>query len=171
MRTRVFHSSAADVSPRARPGYVGDDFPAQLPLKVPSVGLALGTGEPYFGLRADDDWGSQFPPSDGFTDLGAQNRTFLVSMVHQLHCLDVMRVGFATNRTGFAHHFEHCLRYMRQMVLCHASTTLEPAEPVLVDGSWRYGATSVGSVYRCKDWMALRKYVEENPAHKINGGV
>ena len=57
---------------------------------------------------------------------------------------------------------------MRQMVLCHADTTLEAAELVFAEGSWRYGAIGgVGSVYKCKDWAALREFLEENPAHKI----
>ncbi|TFK83073.1 hypothetical protein K466DRAFT_275261 [Polyporus arcularius HHB13444] len=114
--------------------YVEDDFPSQLPLRLPSVGLVLANGAPHFSLYADDDWGTLFPESDGFTDLGPKNRTFLISFVHQLHCLDVFRVGFVTNRTGFAHHVEHCLRYMRQAVLCYADTTLEVDHPGLLDG-------------------------------------
>ncbi|KAH9941747.1 uncharacterized protein BXZ73DRAFT_41731, partial [Epithele typhae] len=144
--------------------YVDDDFPAQLPIKLPAVGLVLTTGEPDFGLLADDDWGTQFPPSDGFTDLGPTNRTFLVSMVHQLHCLDVMRVGFVTNRTGYAHHVAHCLRYLRQAILCMADTTLEPSHPVVMNGEWTYAAGGVGSVHRCRDWMRVRQYLEEHPA-------
>ena len=144
-------------------GYIGDDYPAQIPLKLPSVGLALEYGEPNFSLLADDEWGTQFPPSDGFTDIG--NRAFLISMVHQMHCLDVIRVGFVTNRTGSAHHIEHCLRYLRQIVLCYADATLEPSQPALsADGVLLHQANGVGSIHRCKDWRALRKYMEEYPA-------
>ena len=38
---------------------------------------------------------------------------------------------------------------------------------MFVEGSWKYGASGVGSVYKCKDWAALREYLEEHPAHKI----
>ncbi|RDX45175.1 hypothetical protein OH76DRAFT_1486491 [Lentinus brumalis] len=147
--------------------YVEDDFPSQLPLRLPSVGLALANGAPHFSLYADDDWGTLFPESDGFTDLGPNKRTFLISFVHQLHCLDVFRVGFVTNRTGFAHHVEHCLRYMRQAVLCYADTTLEVDHPGLLDGKWEHAANGVGSVHRCKDWTVLREYMDEHPAGPI----
>ena len=163
------HHSNRFCSNPCRTGYNEDDFPTQLPYKLHTVGLVLDTKEEHFGLHANADWATQEYPSDGFTDLGPSNRTFVVSMVHQMHCLEIFRVGFTTNPPGYAHHVEHCLRYMRQMVLCHADTTLESAEPVFVEGSWRYGASGVGSVYKCKDWTALREYLEENPAHKITG--
>ena len=86
-------------------------------------------------------------------------------MVHQLHCLDIMRVGFFTNRTGYAEHFEHCLQYMREVVVCNADTTLENAHPIHYEGEWVYTADVVGSTHRCKDWTMLRRYLEENPPH------
>ena len=147
-------------------GYKEDNYPAQLPLELSSVGLAMKSqDEPYFGLHADAEWRSQFPPSGGFTDLGPNNRTFMVSMVHQLHCLDFLRVGYVTNRTDLEGHVQHCLQYMRQVVLCNADTTLESANSVYVDGKWIYVGDMGGSVHRCKDWTMLRRYLEENPAH------
>ncbi|KAI0763052.1 hypothetical protein BD413DRAFT_436940, partial [Trametes elegans] len=163
--------------------YIGDDFPAQLPLMLPAVGLALSSDAPHFSLYADDDWGTLFPLSDGFTTLypsrpsssdsdappARQGRTFLVSMVHQLHCLDVLRVTFAANRTGpaAAQHVEHCLRYLRQLVLCHADATLEPDEPGVRDGRWEHAASGVGAVHRCRDWTVLRRYMDEHPAEPL----
>ena len=94
------------------------------------------------------------------------NRTFLPSMVHQFHCLDVIRVGMATNRTGFMHHVEHCIRYLRQIILCYSDVTLEPAFSINTDGIWSWGASGIGSVHRCKDWTVVRKYLEENPAKR-----
>ena len=95
------------------------------------------------------------------------NRTFLVSMVHQMHCLDAFRVGFATNRTGYAHHVEHCLRYMLQIVLCNADTTLEADEPGMRGGQWEHAAGGVGSVHQCRDWRVLREYLDEHPAGPV----
>ncbi|EMD39637.1 hypothetical protein CERSUDRAFT_111944 [Gelatoporia subvermispora B] len=143
--------------------YIGDDWPAQLPLRLPEVGLVLESGDDHFSLYDDEEWGTLFP-SEGFTDLGPRNRTFLLSMIHQMHCLDVIRVGFVTNRTGAAHHIEHCLRYLRQMVLCYADTTLEDDMPAILDGKWEHGSSGVGSVHRCRDWTVLRKYLLEYPA-------
>ena len=88
-------------------------------------------------------------------------------MVHQLHCLDVFRVGFVTNRTGYAHHVEHCLRYMLQIVLCHADTTLEVDEPGMRGGQWTHAAGGVGSVHECRDWRVLREYLDANPAGPV----
>ncbi|KAI0355995.1 hypothetical protein OH77DRAFT_1424288 [Trametes cingulata] len=162
--------------------YVGDDFPAQLPLKLPPVGLVLSSDPSHFSLSADDEWGSLFPFSDGFVTLHPSSttasssgtstgRTFLISMVHQLHCLDVLRVSFVTNRTGAARHVEHCLRYLRQTVLCHADATLEPDEPGMRDGRWEHAASGVGAVHRCRDWTVLRKYMDEHPAEPLGAPV
>ncbi|KAI0027647.1 hypothetical protein K488DRAFT_60786, partial [Vararia minispora EC-137] len=87
---------------------------------------------------------------------------------HQLHCLDVFRISYAAakaralvwpgNGTDFDHHLEHCLVYMREMVLCSADSTLIPTMP----GSNGELATSIGVTHRCRDWTQLRKWVEEN---------
>ena len=150
------------------------EYPTQLPIDLPAIRTTLQSGAPGFSLYADDDWATLFPASDGFTDLSLPNspnpnetRTFLVSMVHQLHCLDVFRVGFVTNQTGYAHHIEHCLRYMLQIVLCHADTTLEADEPGMRDGRWLHAAGGVGSVHQCRDWRVLRKYLDEHPAGPV----
>ena len=129
--------------------------------------MAFDFATTNFSLYADDEWDTQYPDSDGFTDLGPNNRTFTVSMIHQIHCLDVFRVGFVTNRTHMAEHIEHCLRYMRLVVLCHGDTTLEEAEPGFRNGKWVYVTSTggLGAVHRCKDWTAIRQYLDEHPAH------
>lgn len=145
--------------------YVGDDHPSQLPLELPSVGLELTSGEGHFSLYDDDDWGTIFP-SDGFVALGPNNRTFLVSLYHQFHCLDIIRVGYVVNRTHAAEHIQHCLRYLRQALLCHADTTLEVDIPQISsdDGKLYHTANGVGSVHRCRDWTVLRQFMLENPS-------
>jgi hypothetical protein len=145
--------------------YVGDDHPSQLPLELPSVGLELESGEGHFSLYDDDDWGTLFP-SDGFVALGPNNRTFLVSLYHQFHCLDIIRVGYVVNRTHAAEHIQHCLRYLRQALLCHADTTLEVDIPQISqdDGKLYHTANGVGSVHKCKDWTVLRQFMLENPS-------
>ncbi|KAH9852241.1 hypothetical protein C2E23DRAFT_731274 [Lenzites betulinus] len=158
--------------------YIGDDFPAQLPLNLPPAALALSSSDARFGLDADEDWGTLFPLSDGFTTLRGPSsspsnypgRTFLISMVHELHCLDVLRVAFVANRTGAAVHTAHCLRYLRQTVLCRADTTLEPDEPGLRGGRWEHAASGVGAVHRCRDWTVLRRWMDDHPAEPIQEG-
>lgn len=148
--------------------WMGDDHPAQLPIDLPDVSLVLQEGHGHFDLWDDDEWGSLFP-SDGFARVGPHNRTFVISLYHQFHCLDVIRVGFLVNRTHAAQHIQHCLRYLRQILLCHADTTLEPDIPQMApDGSWHHTANGVGAVHRCKDWTKLTDFMLENPSLPIN---
>ncbi|KAF9223684.1 hypothetical protein BS17DRAFT_112202 [Gyrodon lividus] len=145
--------------------YIGDDFPSELPIAIPPAGLSVETGEGHFSLYDDDEWGTLFP-SQGFVSLGPHDRTFHVSLFHQLHCLDVIRVGYLTNRTHAFEHIQHCLRYLRQILICHADTTLEVDIPQWSeeDGKWYHTASGVGSVHGCKDWTVLRRWVSEHPS-------
>lgn len=143
--------------------WLGNDHPDQLPIHVGRVALVWDNPHDW-GLLDDDQWGSLFE-TDGFSKVGPNERTFQISMMHQLHCLDVIRVGFVTNRTGFAHHIEHCLRYLRQSVLCCADTTLEEDEPQLdPDGNWVHAASGDNMVHECRDWTVVRRYMNEHPA-------
>ncbi|KAI0781611.1 hypothetical protein BC629DRAFT_1520869 [Irpex lacteus] len=96
-------------------------------------------------------------------------------MYHQLHCLDVFRhsyvaakagaLAFPGNGTGFDHHINHCLSYMREMVLCAADTTLIHVWDLeSTNRRGRYGASSIGTTHRCRDWTQVRKFVEEHKA-------
>lgn len=145
--------------------YVGDDFPTELPTRLAAVGLVVEDGAPRFSLTADNEWATVYPANDGFTALGPANRTFLVAMVHQMHCLDVLRVGFAMHGAPeYTAHAEHCLRYLRQAILCAADPTLEPSTPRLnKHREWTHAASGEGSVHRCRDWTALGRYLAEHP--------
>lgn len=144
--------------------YINGDYPSQLPLKLPAAGLVFEASSEHYALQNDEEWGSVFP-TNGFTDLGPNNRTFHVSMIHQLHCLDVIRVSFLIQGPGAAEHVEHCLRYLRQALLCHADTTLEEARVIVSSsGETEYGASGIGMVHRCRDWTVLRRYLQDHPA-------
>ncbi|KAI0292632.1 hypothetical protein B0F90DRAFT_1736757 [Multifurca ochricompacta] len=125
--------------------------------------MQLDSAEDHFSLLDDDEWGTQLP-ADGFTDLGPSQRPFLLAMIHQMHCLDVIRVGFVTNRTGSAQHITHCLRYLRQTILCKADTTLEETMFEYMGDGWHAGASGVGMIHRCRDWTAVWKYLREYPS-------
>lgn len=103
----------------------------------------------------------------GFTALGPNNRTFVVSMYHQMHCLDRIRVGFIVNGSDAYRHAEHCLRYLRQIILCKADTTLEEVDDTRTDtdGKVVEGASGVGMIHRCKDWTKVKQYLEEKEIH------
>ncbi|KAK7683146.1 hypothetical protein QCA50_013819 [Cerrena zonata] len=148
--------------------YIGSDYPAELPLDIPSVGLELEGTEPHYALKSDADWKSIYPqPRMGFTSLGQSNRTFMVSMYHQLHCLDVIRVGFVVNGSDAYHHIEHCLRYLRQILLCKADTTLEVTDGERTDEHGRIleGASGLGMIHRCKDWTKVKRHLEDKDAN------
>lgn len=140
--------------------YIGDDYPTQLPITLAPLGYALETGEPHLSLWDDDDWAKLFP-TDGFVELGPNNRAFQLSMIHQLHCLDVIRVGFVVNGTDAARHIQHCLRYLVQAVLCTADTTLE----VDVFGDrLLHAADGVGMIHRCRDWKTVLQFLSDHPS-------
>ncbi|PCH44321.1 hypothetical protein WOLCODRAFT_76501 [Wolfiporia cocos MD-104 SS10] len=139
--------------------WIGDDYPAQLPIELPPIGHAFLSGDSHLSLLNDTEWGKLFP-TDGFINIGPSDRVFQVSMIHQLHCLDVIRVGFVTNGTHAAEHIQHCLRYLTQLVLCNADTTLEQDE---IASPHLHAASGVGMVHRCRDWRLLMRYVLDHP--------
>jgi hypothetical protein len=94
--------------------------------------------------------------------------TYVPIQFHQLHCLNRMRKTFVElhHRTATARdhvHMEHCLSYIRQMVLCAADTSLEPSRRVnLSDGTQRSESWSDGTIHECRDWGQLMDWAETN---------
>jgi len=152
--------------------YTGKDQPKELPLRVNNVQMtAEWLDNKVYNMFADDDWKSLFPSSSGWVELGGN--FYALSMYHQMHCLDTMRyayvaaragaLSFPGNGTGVDHHMNHCLTYLREAVLCHADTTLEDTV-VITDafGEKDHGATGMGMVHKCKDWVQIRDYLDEH---------
>ncbi|KAI0059992.1 hypothetical protein BV25DRAFT_1828412 [Artomyces pyxidatus] len=100
------------------------------------------------------DWETQFPSGGGVVHLGTDNRTFAVSMFHQLHCLGRIRSAISTN-AGASPEVEHCFNYLRQMMLCQADVALEP---VVAD---EFAVGDFLNVHTCKDWSAVYREVEK----------
>lgn len=50
------------------------------------------------------------------------------------------------------------------MVLCNVDVTLEPAihKQLTTDGRVANTVTGVGVTHRCKDWVQVRDYMEQN---------
>lgn len=144
-------------------GWIDADYPPELQVHLPTVGLSIVEG-PHFTLHADADWGTIFPaPNEGFIQLGPHKRWFIPSIYHQLHCLDAIRVAYVVNGSYAPQHTQHCLRYLRQAVLCNADTTLEETEWVEnANGTMVPAADGVGMIHKCRDWTVLRKWMEEN---------
>lgn len=163
------------------------DHPEALPVHIKQAAMNVEwLDDEVYGLYAQDDWESLFPNTTGFVTLGIPptefnpNSTsgytphvFCVTMYHQLHCLNVFRTSYTSakanalvwpgNGTWYDFHLNHCLNYMRQMILCAADTTLMPATELdLSFGLGRYEASSDGVVHRCRDWTQVRRFVEQH---------
>jgi hypothetical protein len=144
--------------------------PTALPI---AIRPALLTTEnlPSFGLGADDeDWAHLLPYGHGFVHHTATNSSYLVSQYHQIHCLRSFRNYFkflmdgnSTLGTPSVNHIDHCMRYMRQMVLCYGDSTLEPTHKQRAhDGRVVDAVTGFGVTHTCRDWTQIWEYAETN---------
>ncbi len=71
----------------------------------------------------------------------------ITSWYHNLHCISQIRTAIARPDDPVAtrHHFNHCLQYLRQLLLCGASDMLEK-------GDWMEREDRVGPDVVCYDW-------------------
>ncbi|KAH7903246.1 hypothetical protein BJ138DRAFT_181613, partial [Hygrophoropsis aurantiaca] len=104
--------------------YQGHDFPDLLPeVEVGSMEFVVeeSADYPVLGLASDAQWFSLAGPHEGFVRLGQNDRIFVVSMFHELHCLRLLNAAFdGPAGTVSKGHAQHCLNYLRQMALCSA---------------------------------------------------
>ncbi|PCH39116.1 hypothetical protein WOLCODRAFT_110565 [Wolfiporia cocos MD-104 SS10] len=143
-------------------------LPSRLPIVSPPVAMEVIDSERY-GMHDDNDWASVIPNGHGFVRLGEgeSGAYYAVSMYHQMHCLNSFRKMFnGRNESRADHdgaHALHCLTYLRQMVLCSADITLEPAFSTSnVDGRKTQAAYGTGVAHVCRDWVQAREWVEDN---------
>jgi hypothetical protein len=124
-------------------------------------------------------WNSTLPRGDGILHLGPDGRAFSVTLFHELRCLDVLRVALM-NELGRMEHsipppvrdeqppvVRHCMGYLRQMMLCRASTGLES-----VKEARGLGLTKSDITHTCNDWSAVFGAAEQNYLNwKLRPGV
>lgn len=96
----------------------------------------------------------------GYVHLGHDFRYFAVSMFHQLHCVNQIRMNIVEpyGRHASEGHMQHCLTYLRQFFLCGADDTLEPGDFTEKD----LVAERVSHTRVCRDWSAVYDSVGEN---------
>ncbi|KAG1882216.1 hypothetical protein F4604DRAFT_1577633 [Suillus subluteus] len=144
--------------------YIGDDHPIELPLDLEIVALTFEDSKYYStsGLTAWSEWNllDHFPEGHGFVRLGPNGRLFGVSMFHQIHCLQMIRLALIN---GPNDHSGHCLNFLRQAILCNSDTTLDP---VYTNGSTA-GSDGLGVTHICRDWSQLYAYIEENQRSSV----
>lgn len=59
-------------------------------------------------------------------------------------------------------HTQHCLNYVRQMLLCEAGTRLEPVFAAEENGKMGLKVDGLGVDHVCRDWSLLHDAVNEN---------
>ncbi|KAF1815938.1 hypothetical protein P152DRAFT_202628 [Eremomyces bilateralis CBS 781.70] len=121
-------------------------------------------------------WNGIYPKGVGFV----QHPTLApepsgLSVFHQLHCLDALRIAYYTALQGHPshptshadhnehddpHHVRHCFDYIRQSLMCHADTNLEPVDPKLG------GTTGWGSPKTCRDYHSVKQWAKHWMARK-----
>ncbi|TFK47278.1 hypothetical protein OE88DRAFT_1636537 [Heliocybe sulcata] len=101
------------------------------------------------GREANALYSSMLPPGGDVVYIGPSREPYSLALFHQLRCLDVMWQDYLALR-GASNTSRDCLQYLRQTLLCHAETRLEPARsprgPRLINFSYDY---------ICRDWSAV----------------
>lgn len=111
------------------------------------------------------NWSASLGEEGGIIRLGKDKERYSISMFHQLRCLDIIGndiiVANATDsKLGAAvpgQMTQHCMNYLRQMVLCRADLRLESARNP-------YGPRIAVSdvTHTCRDWNAVYRAAEKN---------
>jgi len=161
------HQVQITASNSAEYSYIGDDFPPELPIEVLGRVTTMVEEDGRFRLVADPSviaaWGTNFPKGIGFVRLGHEHRMFAISMYHELHCLVEIHQAIVS-RQGPHPHFQHCLNYIRQNVLCTADLTLEPIKFT----THNFTSQPVMGQRVCNDWRAVNRLVESNFGGFVN---
>jgi hypothetical protein len=123
------------------------------------------------GPAADAEWAA-LAPRGGTLHLGPHRRPYGLSLFHQLRCLDVIRRGIvvgsgsgsgsppsASSSSDSSRLNQHCLNYMRQMVLCRADLALDP---VLAGRGGEREARVHADTNLCVDWRRVYEELEKN---------
>ncbi|KZV85736.1 hypothetical protein EXIGLDRAFT_699029 [Exidia glandulosa HHB12029] len=119
------------------------------------------------GTDKDDVWHSATPRYNlGYVHLGPENRSFALSMVHEMHCLWILnRVFSSPGNPDRIPHARHCIGYLRHGVLCDADLTLEPGD--FFERDFGEETARVGETHECRDWSAVYDAAEKNWYEKI----
>ncbi|KAK0215195.1 hypothetical protein EDD85DRAFT_962875 [Armillaria nabsnona] len=136
------------------PTFISDDVPLYFPSQA---GLAAMYIEDSVHYSFDDtgytEWWIGDAEGNGTIRLGPQNRLFFISFWHQLHCLRTMHAKLKAKAVSHSDllHAQHCFNLLRQWVLCHADTALEPGDFTKRNFNYDTG----NQLYVCRDWDTL----------------
>lgn len=149
-------------------GFVGFDFPESWPVERRPV-FQVSDSPTHFRLDTQDgirQW-QALVPNDGVIYLGPHMQPFTIAMMHQLRCLDIIRHELVTGKhtdapSSVAELSRHCMNYLRQMVMCHADTSLESFQYTARPGVDQH------VISECNDWEAVYQDVRENQEKYIS---
>ena len=132
-------------------GWIGDDFPPVYPLALENVVL-IPEDTTHYQIYATDgsqEWETQLPSDGGYVRLGPHNRTFQLTVFHELQCLGLIRDAVSAQSFGEdSARLHNCFNYLRELILCRADVTLEE----VLDEQH-----SVNHMFPriCRDWEAV----------------
>ncbi|KAK0460191.1 uncharacterized protein EV420DRAFT_255213 [Desarmillaria tabescens] len=143
--------------------YLGHDYPQEwnVPgLTDSEVYVYVGNSE-HYALDTEpgiSEWDRLLPPGGGMVHLGPNQRPFSISIFHQLRCLNIIRGGLTdSQKTADPKLLQHCMNYLRQMVLCRADSQLQS-----VRRSTGGHVTSWSQPRVCRNWKMVYDATEAN---------
>ncbi|CAK1364462.1 unnamed protein product [Cercospora beticola] len=105
---------------------------------------------------------------------GSKAEAYCLSVMHQLHCLTIIKEQFEKYRNGaidstIDHHTPHCFDYLRQAVMCSADMSLERAS--LDDqGNIELAVDGWGNQHKCRSWEAVQAFAARHGITTGRGG-
>ena len=138
------------------------------PLRIPSIDsdhkVMMEVEESvHYSLtdpEAHDEWmfGVQVPYGGGTYRVGTFNRTVVVSIFISPALLRPHHAHTLVEGRRLPCAMQHCLRYLREEILCEANTTLESSDFTALN----FTEKGVGATYVCRDWTQIYNVVERN---------
>lgn len=137
--------------------YIGQDYPLVYPMDPLEIVAMTLHESVHFSLNVSDrvaldEWilYSSIPKGIGRTRLGPQQRVFVITVSHQMHCLRRIQAALLNRQDPLAKpaHVSHCLNYLRQTLLCEGADMLERGDFM----ERVYDVERVGDTLICSDW-------------------
>ncbi|PIA92547.1 hypothetical protein CB0940_04093 [Cercospora beticola] len=108
------------------------------------------------------------PPSKPSTKRPLTHTVYGVSVFHQLHCVNLLRLNMypeefswtLTDKTPeeIRMHRDHCIDYLRQAIMCNADVTFEP---------WtKHGINGMDAIHQCRDYNKIFTWAYEQRMDK-----
>lgn len=99
--------------------YIGKDYPGRVEISVEDVRI-MTEESVHFALTEPEsatEWLWTAPVGDNHLRLGPEKRTFALAMVHELHCLRLIREIMEVGAENPDEHIHHCLNYLRCVIV------------------------------------------------------